>query len=369
MIYFDNAATSFPKPDAVIMACTAAMQMAGNPGRGSHKMALKGLELLYETREAVCRLIHGESPLSVYFAQNATMALNEAIAQVDGEIVTTVMEHNSVLRPCHARGNTVYVPAPEGALSADDVISAISERTRAVVMCHASNLTGEIYDIGAVGRECRRRGILFIVDAAQTAGCVPLDVQAMAIDMLAFSGHKGTLGPTGTGALYIRPNCCQLKPVFRGGTGSKSYEAVQPMMPPDILEAGTQNIHGLAGLKAGIEFVLGHGVENIHVHDSGLARLFIEEVSKIEGAVVYRPDCRRTGTVAVNFGAYESDDVCEALSEKGICVRGGAHCAPLAHKALGTQRSGAVRFSFGIFNTEAEVMESVHILREILRSE
>lgn len=366
MLYFDNAATSFPKPDCVIEACINAMQTAGNPGRGSHSMALKGLEILYEARRTVCRLIHGEDELSVYFAQNATMALNEAIAQIDGEIVTTVMEHNSVIRPCHVRGNTVYVQAPEGALMADAVISAISERTRAVVMSHASNLTGEIYDIGAVGMECRKRGILFIVDAAQTAGCVPVDVQAMSIDMLAFSGHKGTFGPTGTGVLYVRPGCGRLNPVFYGGTGSESYAPKHPLTSPDIFEAGTQNIHGIAGLKAGIDFVLEAGVENIHEHDFRLARLFIEAVTEIDGVTVYRPDCIRTGTVAVNFRDIVSDELCEALGEAGVCVRGGAHCAPLAHKALGTQFKGAVRFSFGWFNTQAQVLEGVRIFKEIL---
>lgn len=366
MYYFDNAATSFPKPRQVTEACVKAMETAGNSGRGSHARALTALEILYEARQSACRLIHGEDALSIYFTQNATMALNEAIAQIEGEIVTTAMEHNSVLRPCYARGNTVYVQAPGGVLTADAVIEAINENTRAVVMCHASNLTGEIFDIAAVGRVCRQRGILFIVDAAQTAGCVPIDVQEMHIDMLAFSGHKGTLGPTGTGVLYVRPGCCKLHPFLRGGTGSKSYDLIHPQTGPDTLEAGTQNIHGIAGLKAGIDYVMAAGIENIHAHDMALAQLFIREVLKIDGAEIYRADCQRTGTVAVNFGDIASDELCAALGEEGVCVRGGAHCAPLAHKALGTENRGAVRFSFGWFNTEEEVMAGVGILRDLL---
>lgn len=366
MYYFDNAATSFPKPQPVIEACVKAMKTAGNSGRGSHAMALTALEILYEARQAACRLIHGEDALSIYFTQNATMALNEAISQIDGEIVTTVMEHNSVLRPCFARGNTVYVDALGGALTAEAVIEAMSENTKAVVMCHASNLTGEIFDIGAVGRVCRERGILLIVDAAQTAGCVPIDVQAMHIDMLAFSGHKGTLGPTGTGVLYVRPGCLRLHPFLRGGTGSKSYDLVHPQTGPDILEAGTQNIHGLAGLSAGIDYVLAAGVEKIHAHDMALAQRFIDEILKIDGAVVYRKDCERTGTVAVNFSDIASDALCAALGEAGVCVRGGAHCAPLAHKSLGTENKGAVRFSFGWFNTEEDVMAGISILKALL---
>lgn len=366
MLYFDYAATSFPKPESVKEACIQAMSEAGNPGRGSHRAAVKGLEILYEARAAARRLLNAEDDMCIFFAQNATMALNEAISQVKGHIVTTVMEHNSVLRPCHARGNVTYVGAIGGQLLAESVIEAITPETEAVVMSHASNLTGEIFDIAVVGKACRDRGVLFIVDAAQTAGCVPIDVQAMNIDMLVFSGHKGTFGPTGTGVLYVRPQAVRIKPFLYGGTGSKSYDLRQPEDFPDVLEAGTQNIHGLAGLTAGINYVLEAGVKNIKAHDSRMAALFIREVQKLPGAVVYRADCERTGTVALNFDGISPADLCEALGEKGVCVRGGAHCAPLAHRALGTERTGAVRFSFGWNTAKEEVLEGVSILKGLL---
>ncbi len=368
MLYFDFAATSFPKPKTVLHACKTAMETMGNPGRGAYGLSVCALGMLFEARTAAAALINAEDPMHIVFAQNATMALNEAIAQIDGEIVTTAMEHNSVLRPCHARGGVRVVPAPGGRLRAEDVIDAVGEQTAAVIMTHASNVTGEIYDIEKVGAFCRDRGICFIVDAAQTAGCVPVDVQKMNADMLAFSGHKGTFGPTGTGVLYVGPRVGAVRPLLSGGTGSKSYNLYQPDTFPDILEAGTQNIHGIAGLKAGIEYVLEAGVQNICAHDQTLAALFIREVSAIDGAVIYRKDCRRTGTVTVNFDGVSADDLCGALGERGICVRAGAHCAPLAHQSLGTAQRGALRFSFGWTTTGQEVLEGVRILKELLKT-
>lgn len=365
MLYFDYAATSFPKPEQVKKACIRAMSEAGNPGRGSHGPALKGLEVLYEAREAVRRLLGARDGSCIFFAPNATTALNEAIAQIKGHIVTTVMEHNSVLRPCFARGNVTYVDAFSGRLTAEAVTEAITPETEAVIMSHASNLTGEIYDIAAVGKVCRERGVILIVDAAQTAGCVPINVREMNIDMLAFSGHKGTFGPMGTGVLYVRHGAVKLKPFVYGGTGSRSYDLRQPENFPDVLEAGTQNVHGLAGLTAGIQYVLEAGVDKIHAHDSRLAGIFINEVLKMPGAVVYRADCERTGTVAVNFKDISSADLCEALGESGVCVRGGAHCAPLAHRALGTEKTGAVRFSFGFNTTEEDVRQGLAILKAL----
>ncbi|HIT05904.1 MAG TPA: aminotransferase class V-fold PLP-dependent enzyme [Candidatus Scybalocola faecipullorum] len=366
MLYFDFAATSFPKPKAVLCACTTAMETMGNPGRGAYALSVHALKQLFETRAAAAALINAEDPMRIGFTQNATMALNEAIAQIDGEIVTTAMEHNSVLRPCYARGGVRVVPAPKGRLRAEDVINAVGKQTAAVIMTHASNVTGEIYDVEKVGAFCRDRGIYFIVDAAQTAGCVPVDVQKMKADMLAFSGHKGTFGPTGTGILYVGSRVHKVRPLLSGGTGSQSYELHQPDTFPDVLEAGTQNVHGITGLKAGIEYVLEAGVENICAHDQALAALFIREVSAIDGAVIYRRDCRRTGTVPVNFDGVSADDLCEALAERGICVRAGAHCAPLAHRSLGTSQTGVVRFSFGWTTSEADVLEGVRILKELL---
>lgn len=365
MLYFDNAATSYPKPDCVKEACMQAFEYAGNPGRGSHAAALWSLRTIFNTRASAAKLFGVKDPMRIVFAQNATMALNMAISQIDGEIVTTAMEHNSVLRPCHCRGDYRIVPAKDGILTADAVIDAIGSDTKAVIMTHASNLTGEIYDIASVGRFCRDRGIVFIVDAAQSAGVVPIDVEKMCVDMLAFAGHKGLMGPAGTGGLYIQPNV-SVRPFLRGGTGSKSHELVQPQEMPDVLEAGTQNVHGIAGLGAGIEYVLSIGVENILAHEQALARMFIDGVQDIPGIKIYRKDCVRTGTVAVNAAGADPADLTDALGEAGVCVRGGAHCAPLAHNAIGTGEMGAVRFSFGCMTTKEDVLEGIDIFRNII---
>ena len=366
MLYFDHAATSYPKPECVKKACMEAFENAGNPGRGSHSAALWSLRTIYSAREAAAKLFNAKSPMEIVFAQNATMALNMAISQADGEILTTAMEHNSVLRPCHARGNYRIVPAQNGILTPQAVIDAIGPDTKAVIMTHASNLTGEVYDIGTVGRYCREKGILFITDAAQTAGVVPIDVQEMGIDMLAFAGHKGPMGPTGTGGLYVNSRV-KVRPLMRGGTGSKSHQLVQPEEMPDVLEAGTQNVHGIAGLKAGIEYVMEIGVERIFAHEKAMAKLFIDGISDIPGIEIYRRECVRTGTVAINIHDVDPADLTDALGEAGVCVRGGAHCTPLAHDAIGTGNRGAVRFSFGWSTTAEEVLEGVKILHALVK--
>ncbi len=363
MLYFDNAATSFPKPECVKAACIEAFDKAGNPGRGAHEMAMWSARTVYAAREKAGQLLNVD-PLRIVFTLNDTMALNEAISQVDGEILTTAMEHNSVLRTCHKRGDYRVVPAPDGELKAEDIISSIGDRTKAVVMSHASNLTGEIYDIGKVGEVCAKKGILFIVDAAQTAGVVPIDAKAMHIDLLTFSGHKGPLGPTGTGVLYVS-EAIRPKAFMAGGTGSRSHELVHPDTMPDVLEAGTVNVHGLAGLAAGIGYVLDYGVERIYEHEKKLTDMFIEGIKDIPGMHIYRKDCRRVGTLSLNVDQIESADLCDWLAEEGVCVRGGAHCAPLAHDSIGTGETGAVRFSFGIFNTEDEIREGIRILKSL----
>ncbi len=364
MIYLDYAATSWPKPQSVIDACNDAFLHAGNPGRGAHEAALWSARCLYGTREMVAKLF-GCEPMQVVFAQNATMALNEAISQIEGEIITTAMEHNSVLRPLYARGNYRVVPAPDGELNVQNVVDAIGPETKAVVMTHASNLTGEIYDIATVGKVCREKGILFVVDTAQTAGVVPIDMDEMNIDMLAFTGHKGLMGPTGTGGLVVG-NRVRPKSFLRGGTGSQSYCLKHPDALPDVLEAGTQNVHGIAGLGAGVKYVLDVGVHNILKHEQELTTYFIDEVSKIKGVTVYRPQCERVGTVSLNVEDLDSAQVCEWLADSGVCVRGGAHCAPLAHEALQTT-GGAVRFSFGWMTTKEDVENALEIFKEILQ--
>jgi len=363
MLYFDNAATSFPKPKIVADACNEAFLHAGNPGRGAHKMALWSLRSLHHTRELIAELFNA-SPLEVVFCANTTMALNEAIHQIEGEIVTTAMEHNSVLRPCYRRGNYRIVEANDGELKTEKVLNAIGLQTKAVVMTHVSNLTGEIYDIQTIGRYCRENNILFVVDAAQSAGIVPIDTHNMCIDMLAFAGHKGLMGPTGTGGLVVGERV-SLKPFIYGGTGSKSHDLSQPREVPDVLESGTQNIHGIAGLGAGIEFVLSVGVPKILNHEQELVGQFIEGISRIQGIKIYRRNCNRVGTVAVNFEGISASDASDWLAGQDVCVRGGAHCAPLAHDALRTGKRGAVRFSFGYFNTVDEINQCLELIHDL----
>jgi len=364
MIYFDNAATSWPKPPKVIDAINEACERAGNPGRGAHEAAIWSAHKIMEVREKLAELFCIENPLRIAFMQNGTMALNTAITMCNGEILTTSMDHNSVLRPCHARGCYSVVDAESnGNLDAETIIAAITPSTGAVIMTHASNLTGTVYDIEKVGAECRRRGILFVVDAAQTAGVVPIDVGKMNIDILCFTGHKGLLGPQGTGGIYVAPNV-KVKPLVYGGTGNQSYELKQPTDLPDGLEAGTQNTHGIAGLGAALNYVKAIGVEKIWEYEKMLTQHFTQGIKQIKGIIIYGDEnASKVGVVSINFTGMDSSEMCNALSKQGICVRGGAHCAPLAHKTIGTQYQGAVRFSFGINNTIDEIDTALELIQ------
>lgn len=370
MIYFDNAATGWPKPPKVSAAVNEALQKAGNPGRGAHESAAWAAEKVYSVREKTAQLFNIDDPLQIAFTYNATYALNMAINMAEGEIITTSMDHNSVLRPVFARGNYNIVKADvQGHLSPEKIISRISDRTGTVIMTHSSNVTGEIYNIKPIAEYCRKRRILFMLDCAQTAGVFPIDVQEMKIDVLCFPGHKGLLGPQGTGGIYVRKGL-KIKPFIRGGTGSKSFMPVQPDEFPDCLESGTVNTHGLAGLGASIEYIRSRGVEKIHNRESFLRKYFTETVGKIPEIIVYGPETGDfTGTVSINVRGFESMETAQYLAEHGIAVRGGFHCAPLAHRSLGTNDSGTVRFSFGHGNNTAQIDFAVRVLRQMVATE
>lgn len=367
-MYFDNAATSWPKPWEVIGKVNDALLKAGNPGRGSHEAALWSSNIIYRAREQIAELFGIDNPLSIGFAENATGALNFAISQIKGSIVTTAMEHNSVLRPCFAHKNVTMVPADSGGnLDMEYFIKCITPETGAVVMTHASNVTGTLYDIQSIGEVCRKQNVLFIVDAAQTAGVVPINLKEMHIDMLCFTGHKGLLGPQGTGGIAVREGL-DLKAFKVGGTGTNTYDMKHPGEMPDVVEAGTLNTHGIAGLLAGVDFVKKYGVNNIYKHEKRLSQLFRREIQDIASIKIYGDfSGDYVGIVTINMEGLDSSELCSMLADNDISVRGGSHCAPYAHKTIGTEGTGAVRFSFGVMNAEEEVIKAGKVLQFIDR--
>lgn len=368
MIYFDNAATSFPKPPGVLEKSEEAFMNAGNPGRSLHPPAVWSSETVYNTRKKLAKYFNIKDPLNVAFTQNATVALNYAINICKGKIITTSMEHNSVLRPIYKRGYYDIIQADKNAnLSPEKLISKISGTTGAVVMTNASNVTGNIYDIGAIGRFCRKKGIIFIVDASQTAGVYPIDVEDMCIDVLCFTGHKGLFGPQGTGGICVSDRIKdQIFPLITGGTGTKSLMLEHPTEYPEVFEAGTLNVHGIAALGAGVDFVSTYDKEEILKHEQFLKKKFIEELYENKKILFYgRNDENSVGIVSFNIIGYDSAEVSDILAENDICVRGGFHCAPLAHKTIGTYKSGTVRASFGIMNTEEEVIEACKVINSL----
>ncbi len=381
MIYFDNAATSLVKPPEVVQAVVRAMGELGNVGRGVHAASLGASMSVYECRCAVNDLLGGPDPARVAFGYNVTWALNAAIAGLLGpgeRAVTTAASHNSVLRPLFRardeRGCVVDV-APHGADAALDwdAYEALlapdgqGRPVRLVVATHASNLTGDVYDVARMARLAHGAGALFVLDAAQTAGAVPLDMAALEADVVCFTGHKSLLGPQGTGGLIAAPGV-EIAPLLEGGTGVRSFDERQPHEMPEGLEAGTLNAHGLAGLAAGVAYLRRTGVAGHASYVAGLTGRFEEGVLACPGVVVYggHAGVARTGVVALNVGTLDAAAVSARLSaDYGICTRPGAHCAPLMHAALGTADRGAVRFSFSHFNTPAEVDAGIAAIREI----
>jgi cysteine desulfurase/selenocysteine lyase len=377
IVYLDNAATSFPKPESVYAALDRFARTAlANPGRAGHQMALAAERELDTGRHLLNQLFHGEGPERFILTLNATDALNMALKGVlqDGDhVVTTDLEHNSVSRPLRAmelagRIQVTRLPADaQGFVDPQAVARAITPRTRLIVMTHASNVLGTVQDVAAVGRLAREHDLLFCVDAAQTAGVVPIDVQRMHIDLLAFPGHKGLLGPTGTGGLYVGPRAT-LRPWREGGTGGDSSSPTQPRELPYYLEGGTPNVLGVAGLNAGIAFVREQGPEAIRTHEVALTDRLAEGLAELDCTVLgSRDPARRVGTLSFHTARMPAADLAAILdAEFGIAVRPGLHCAPYIHKAQGTFPDGAVRVSPGPFNTREEMDYLLSALREIL---
>jgi cysteine desulfurase family protein len=379
LIYFDNAATSWPKPVEMIEAMTHYSEMiGGSPGRSGHQRSLDAGRIILETREALAELFGIEDSLRIAFTKNATEALNIALLGLlhsGDHVITSSMEHNSVMRPLRfleTRGVhlTVVSCSGDGRLNPEDVRAAIRPQTRLLVVAHASNVTGTIQPIAELGQIAREHGLLFCVDAAQTAGALPIHVEEMAIDLLAFSGHKSLFGPQGTGGLYIREGIEKhLRPLMMGGTGSRSEFEVQPDFMPDKYESGTPNTIGLAGLGAGVRFVLTEGVESIRSKEERLTERFLKGLASLKGITVYGPPdaASRTAVVSFNIDGVSPSEAALELDERfGILCRSGLHCAPAAHRTIGTFSQGTIRFGFGYFNTQKEISFALEAIRSLV---
>lgn len=377
MIYLDNAATTMHKPQTVIDAVTQAMCSLGNAGRGATSGALDAARTIHACRAKLARLLGCPRADHVCFTPNSTAALNTVICGVvrpGDHVVTTVLEHNSVLRPLNRlateQGVTVEHAGCDanGALDYDELERLVAPGTRAVVVTHASNVTGNAVDIARVAAIAHAAGALAIVDASQSAGTAKIDMDAMGLDVVCFTGHKGLMGPQGTGGLAVAEGI-DVAPWAMGGTGVHSFDELQPLEWPTRLEAGTLNGHGIAGLSAGLDFIEAQGgVEAIAAHERALADRFLAGVREIAGIKLYGAfdQPTRSAIVSLNVGDIDSAEISDALMQGwGIATRPGAHCAPLMHRALGTERQGVVRFSFGYFNTTEEVDTAIDALCDL----
>ena len=374
MIYFDNAATSFPKPTKVIEAVSGCLtNYCANPGRSGHKPALAASRAVYRAREEIAGFFNIEDPLRVIFTSGATESLNLALKgalRKGDNVLATSMEHNSVLRPLSRLKEdgveiSIIECSKEGLADIKDIDNGIRPNTKMVVCTHASNVTGTVMPIKEIGEVCRKHGVLLLVDAAQTAGVLDIDVKDMNIDLLAAPGHKSLMGMQGIGVLYIseRAVITQLK---EGGTGSSSKKTVQPDVIPDKYESGTLNLPGIVSVSAGLSFIKEIGLSSLRAHEENLTRMFLECVRSIKGVTVYGHNGPATATVALNLDSIGSSELAYILDEEfGICTRAGLHCAPLAHMTLGTLETAAVRFSFGFFNTGDEIMKSIDAIYKI----
>lgn len=387
MYYFDNSATTLIKPPQVAEAMFHVIQdhQFANPSRGSHGPAVKALLQVEQTRRKAAQLFNVKDPSWVSFTPNATFALNfllQSVFQSGDAVITTMQEHNSVLRPLYQlqkKGVEVdFISLDEkGQLRLDELDTIIKENTRAVIVNHLSNVTGKVADLRQISAFCQMHGLWLLVDAAQSAGVVPIDMQATQIDALCFTGHKSLYGPQGTGGLCINNPSLPLKPVFSGGSGFRSFDKEMPDEMPGIFEMGTPNVPGLAGLEAGITYVLERGVERIQKELQELTRLFVEQINDIPGIQIYGVTLEELKhhptlhgpVISLNLEGWESGDLADVLYEEyGIAVRAGAHCAPLVHESFYTEEQGMVRFSFSSFNTEGEIQYAVMALKEITNS-
>lgn len=374
MIYLDNAATSYQKPEAVYQAVQEAMYHMGNSGRGAHGASLDASRQIYSARELLAELFHAGDPSRVAFTANSTESLNMAVFGLFGpgdHVITTMLEHNSVLRPLYLLEEaglelTILPVDQNGCICYEDIEKAIRPNTKGIICTHASNLTGNMVDIGRIGRFCRKKGLLFVVDASQTAGVFDINMEEMGIDVLCFTGHKGLLGPQGTGGICVRQGVA-VRPLIVGGSGVHSYSKSHPEDMPTALEAGTLNGHGIAGLYAALRYIQETGMEQIRERELSLMRQFYDGVRTIPGVTIYGDFTgQRAPIVSLNIRDYDSGEVADELAyHYEIYTRAGAHCAPLMHRALGTESTGAVRFSMSHFNTEAEIDEAVRAVHEI----
>lgn len=376
MIYLDNAATTFPKPRQVYEAVLDCMENYGaNPGRAGHKLAMRAGREIYECRENIAKLLNVTNPMSIIFTHNATDSLNLAIKGVvnsGDHIITTSVEHNSVIRPIKAlekKGveNTIVKCDEYGQLNPEDIKKAIKPNTKLIVTTHASNVCGTIIDIESVGNIAKENNILYLVDASQTLGVYDVDVQKLNVDMIAAPGHKCLLGPQGTGILYIRDGI-NVNILKEGGTGSNSEELFQPNMMPDRYESGTHNTPGIAGLNAGVKFVLETGIDKIREHEEQLCEYMLNKLKEVPNIKIYGPidSKKRAAVISINIGDIDSGELTFILDDMyDIETRSGIHCSPLAHETLGTLRQGTVRFSLGYFNTKEEIEKTIEALKEI----
>ena len=375
MIYLDNAATSYPKPRGMVAAMEECiLKYCGNPGRSGHSMSMKTGEEVYHARRKIASLFGIKQPERLVFTQNTTEALNmglKGVLQSGDHVITTTMEHNSVLRPLKAlekRGvsQSVIRADREGFIKASEIEKAIRKDTKLIAITAASNVTGTRMPLEEIGELARRRGIMFLVDGAQGAGSMAIDVERMHIDMLAFPGHKGLLGPQGTGALYVSPEI-RLRHIMEGGTGTDSKSRFQPCEFQEGYEAGTINAPAIIGLGYSAEFVEKIGPEVIGKYEEELIGWLDERLDEMDFVKRYGPDaCRKTGISLINIRGVGAEEVTSVLSSKyGIAVRGGYHCAGLAHKTVGTWDEGAVRISAGPFNTRKDMEKLVDAIKEI----
>ena len=379
MIYLDNAATTMHKPKKVIDAVVCAMSSMGNAGRGANEASLSASRIIYDTREKLCRFFHGENPRQIVFTNNSTESLNIAIKGLlnpGDHVITTMLEHNSVLRPLYEMKEkgvelTIIESDKNGRFRLEDMEAAIRPNTKMIVCTNGSNLTGNYVPLKPVGELAKKHDILFVVDASQTAGVFPIDVQDMMIDVLCFTGHKGLLGPQGTGGMYVKEGI-KIRPLKTGGSGVQTYSKTHPAEMPTALEAGTLNGHGIAGLHAAMSYLEETGVDHIRAREQELMWRFYEGVKDIPEITIYGDFStkERCAIVTLNIGEYDSSEVSDALlTEYSISTRPGGHCAPLMHEALGTVEQGAVRFSFSHYNTEEEVDTAIEAVRELAKDE
>ncbi|MBN2402967.1 MAG: aminotransferase class V-fold PLP-dependent enzyme [Spirochaetes bacterium] len=380
MIYFDNAATSWPKPKAMIKSMADFNANVGaNPGRSGHRLSVEAARIIFNTREIIASLLGSGDPLSIVFTRNATESINTAVRgllQSGDHVITSGMEHNSVMRPLRAMEKqgielSVVECSAAGSLSPDDVAFAIKKNTRMIIMTHASNVTGAIMPISDIARIAYDKGIIFCVDAAQTAGSVPINVIKNNIDILFFTGHKSLYGPQGTGGFYIRKGVdTMMEPLERGGTGSRSEFEEHPDFMPDRFESGTPNTIGIAGLCAGATFVSAMGVDAIRKKEIALTELFLDGIQQFKGVKIYgnMDPAKRTAVVSFTIDGQSPSDISLKLDEKyTIMSRPGLHCAPSAHRTIGTFPEGTVRFSFGVFTTELEINIAIKAIETICR--